>query len=152
MVRGGISQPMPFFKPQEVDMRKSILLVTAMLLGTGFGALAEDVIGKNEYLAICSVCHGANGGGNGPFAAVMNVEVPSLTTLSANNDGEFPFLKVFMTIDGRSQTEGHGAPMPVWGDRFMAQTDDRGYGPYGSELVVRGRILSLVEYLQSIQE
>jgi hypothetical protein len=81
----------------------------------------------------------------------MNISVPSLTTLSAQNEGNFPFLEVFMTVDGRTQVEGHGAPMPVWGERFSTAAEDD-FGPYGSELVVRGRILSLVTYLESIQE
>lgn len=99
----------------------------------------------------CAVCHGESGKGDGQFASLMNVPVPGLTTLAAQNEGAFPFLKVFMIIDGRTQAEAHGAPMPVWGDRFMAEAGDD-YGPYGAELVTRGRILTLVNYLETIQE
>ncbi len=81
----------------------------------------------------------------------MNVPVPGLTTLAAQNEGAFPFLKAFMIIDGRTQAEAHGAPMPVWGDRFMAEAGGD-YGPYGAELVTRGRILTLVNYLETLQE
>ena len=56
-----------------------------------------------------------------------------------------------MTVDGRTQVEGHGAPMPVWGERYM-ETAGEDFGPYGAEVVTRGRILTLVNYLESIQE
>lgn len=40
--------------------------------------------------------------------------------------------------------------MPIWGERFRASaTSQRGET---EEMVARGRILSLVYYLQSIQE
>ena len=55
--------------------------------------------------------HGESGMGDGSFSSLMNVPVPNLTTLAAQNEGNFPFLKVFMSVDGRTQTEGHGAPM-----------------------------------------
>ena len=132
-------------------MKFAVIAASAFLATSNLGVNAQDTAGKAEYIAACAVCHGESGKGNGPFASLMNVPVPSLTTLSAQNDGNFPFLKVFMTIDGRTQVEGHGAPMPVWGDRFMAEAGGD-YGPYGAELVTRGRILALVNYLETIQE
>lgn len=41
--------------------------------------------------------------------------------------------------------------MPVWGDRFQASNIEDA-GLYGAEVIVRGRILSLVTYLESIQD
>ena len=132
-------------------MKKFAFTTTIFIVAAGLAAHAEESAGQNEYTTACAVCHGESGMGNGPFTTLMNVPVPSLTTLSAQNEGNFPFLKVFMTIDGRTQVAGHGAPMPVWGDRFLSSASDD-YGPYGSELIVRGRILSLVNYLQAIQQ
>ncbi|PXW68058.1 cytochrome c [Loktanella sp. PT4BL] len=132
-------------------MKRVVILAGTILFLGCVGAQAQEDIGKNEYAAACAVCHGESGKGNGPFSRLMNISVPSLTTLSSQNEGNFPFLEVFMTVDGRTQVEGHGSPMPVWGERFsVAAADD--YGPYGSELMVRGRILSLVTYVESIQE
>ncbi|NNE81474.1 MAG: cytochrome c, partial [Silicimonas sp.] len=54
--------------------------------------------------------------------------------------------------DGRQETRGHGYPMPVWGKRFEMQAESEGLGTYGSEAIVRGRILSIAYYLESIQE
>jgi mono/diheme cytochrome c family protein len=129
-------------------LTKTILTAAASLLLAG-GAIADE-LGKQEYMNNCATCHGETGMGQGPLAALMTVDVPKLTDLAARNDGKFPMLEVIQTIDGRQGTRGHGYPMPVWGDRFEAHTDDK--GPYGAEAIVRGRILSLAYYLESIQE
>jgi hypothetical protein len=49
-------------------------------------------------------------------------------------------------IDGRGQALGiHGpAEMPVWGERFGRESE--------TDMQVRGKILSIVDYLVSIQE
>jgi hypothetical protein len=45
----------------------------------------------------------------------------------------------------------HGdSAMPIWGQRFAASAAESGV--YGSELEVRGRLLALVTYLESIQQ
>ena len=111
---------------------------------------AADEAGKVEYMQNCATCHGESGLGDGPLAELMTVSVPGLTDLSAKNDGVFPMLKVIHTIDGRQGIRGHGYPMPVWGGRFKASVEEM--GPYGAEAVVRGRILSLAYYLESIQQ
>ena len=114
-------------------------------------AQAQDAgAGQAEYMNSCASCHGVSGTGDGPLAELMTVEVSDLTQLSAANDGAFPMLDVIMTIDGRSGIHGHGYPMPVWGNRFEA--DAEGMGDYASEIEVRGRVLSLAMYLQSIQQ
>lgn len=129
-------------------IRNAFLGLAAGLLvaGTGFA----DESGKAEYMNSCASCHGASGAGDGPLAELMTVPVPALTGLSAANDGVFPMLKVIQTVDGRQGIRGHGYPMPVWGDRFSGQIENA--GPYGSEVIVRGRILSLAYYLESLQE
>ncbi len=132
-------------------MKNLVIATGAMLAVSCSAAHAQESAGKNEYMVACSVCHGETGRGDGSFTSLMNVPVPNLTTLAAQNEGKFPYLEVFMTIDGRTMAEGHGAPMPVWGDRFRADAGGD-YGPYGAEVVTRGRILTLVNYLESIQE
>ena len=114
-------------------------------------AMAQDAQpGKEEYMVACAVCHGESAAGNGPFSSLMNIDVPGLSGLAAANDGVFPFLKVFQIVDGRTGVRGHGGPMPIWGDRFTAAVED--FGPYSAEIIARGRIAVLVEYLESIQE
>lgn len=127
------------------------IAATAGLCGLFLTGMAmADETGKQEYMNNCATCHGESGMGQGPLAELMTVEVPSLTTLSKNNDGVFPMLDVIQTIDGRQGTRGHGYPMPVWGNRFSERIEDA--GPYGGEVIVRGRVLSLAYYLESIQE
>lgn len=110
-----------------------------------------DEIGRQEYMNYCASCHGVTAKGDGEVARFLNVETPSLTTLAAQNDGNFPLLQVIQTIDGRAGLGPHGTLMPVWGDRFKEASLGT-TGEYGAELMVRGRILSLATYLQSVQD
>ncbi|RDC71195.1 cytochrome c [Rhodovulum sp. 12E13] len=127
-------------------------LCAAGLIGTGSTASAQDMqAGKAEYMIACAVCHGESGKGAGPMTEYLSIEVPSLTTLAAENDGTFPYLDVFQVIDGRTGVRGHGGAMPVWGDRFSAGARGE-YGSFGAEVVTRGRIAVLTDYLMSIQE
>jgi len=126
------------------------ITATTLLVLLGLGTAQAEDLGKDEYMNSCATCHGEMAKGAGPLAELMTVPVPSLTNLSAQNDGVFPMLRVIHTIDARPGIKGHGYPMPVWGKRFEA--DAEGAGPYGSETLIRGRILSLALYLESIQE
>lgn len=100
------------------------------------------------------------------MAKFLKVTVPDLTTLSAKNNGVFPMSDVLHIVDGRRcgpllegkpcsrptpEIQAHGAPMPVWGDRFKEDAvfvEEAGE----PELLVRGRVLSLAYYLESIQD
>ncbi|EPX82004.1 hypothetical protein Salmuc_02369 [Salipiger mucosus DSM 16094] len=97
----------------------------------------------------CASCHGAEAKGDGPLAEFLTVEVSDLTQIAARNDGVFPLIDVIHIIDGRTGGRPHGDPMPVWGQRFKEAMGEA--GPYASEIVVRGRILSLAYYIESIQ-
>ncbi|MCP4381590.1 MAG: cytochrome c [Hyphomicrobiales bacterium] len=111
----------------------------------------EARLGTEEYDNSCAICHGPDGKGDGPFGMFLNIKPADLTVLAKNNNGEYPFLRVFESIDGRTQTPGHGdSVMPIWGDRYEIQTDVQP-GTYGSELMVRSRILELVYFIQTIQ-
>jgi len=131
---------------------KHLMIATAIaLMALGGGAVAQEDAGKQEYMIACAGCHGESGMGDGPFAAVLNVDTPSLTTLAAQNGGEFPFLQTLMVIDGRTGVRGHdGGLMPIWGDRYLTTATELA-GVYGAETIVRGRLLSLVYYLETIQ-
>ena len=81
------------------------------------------------------------------------VDPGDLTQLAKNNEGEFPFDRIFQIIDGRDEVTAHGErKMPVWGDLCMGQSMSE-YGPDElNELRIRSRVLELVYYIQSIQE
>lgn len=134
-------------------MFSKLLILTSVLAasmgGAAFAQSAEG--GKEQYMVACAVCHGESAKGDGPFTAMMNTSVPGLTTLAKDNDGVFPWLDVFMIVDGRTGVRAHGGPMPIWGDRFSA-TGRETYGEYGAEVITRGRIAVLVDYIESVQE
>lgn len=122
-------------------------------------ALAQQddlAAGRAEFTNSCMGCHGPNGQGNGPMAAFLTVKPSNLTTLSQRNNGQYPFLQVFQTIDGRAMVKAHGeGPMPIWGDRYSVDSGAGGVEPYKSysaEPFVRARILELTYYIQSLQK
>ncbi|MCP4286276.1 MAG: hypothetical protein GY792_17825 [Gammaproteobacteria bacterium] len=50
------------------------------------------------------------------MAQFLNVNPADLTVLKKNSGGEYPFMRIFQTIDGRAVIAGHGErAMPVWG-------------------------------------
>lgn len=112
----------------------------------------EETIGSDEYRISCLTCHGVGGRGNGPLAKFLNVKPTDLTSLAKNNGGEYPYMKVFLMIDGREEVAAHGdRAMPVWGARYRKDIEPT-YGPFGGEEVIHGRILELVYYIHSIQQ
>lgn len=133
-------------------MRNSILASAAILLGAAIAnsAAAADHAGEELYTEACATCHGAAGMGEGPMAEFMSTNVPNLTLLSQENDGVYPMLKVIQTVDGRTGIRGHGSEMPVWGNQFKAESVGDA-GIYGAEVIVRGKMLSLALYVQSLQ-
>jgi cbb3-type cytochrome c oxidase subunit III len=111
----------------------------------------QDVLmnGQREYQYSCAVCHGQDGSGSGPMAQLLKKSPPDLTQLRKNNRGQFPFWRVYRMIDGREEVMAHGTrTMPVWGAHFLSEA---GGGPLDEDRVL-GRILSLVYYLESLQD
>ena len=135
-------------------MFKRALLLAGVASAVAVPAVADDT-GQQEYVVACAIGHGESGKGEGPFAPLLNIHTPDLTRLAAGNEkdpGVFPFLDVLMVVDGRTGVRAHGdTSMPIWGERFKASAMETA-GPYGAELEVRGRLLSLVYYLESIQQ
>ncbi|MBY6002441.1 cytochrome c [Salipiger bermudensis] len=130
-------------------MKTLATIAGVLALALPFTASADEA-GEIEYMNHCAACHGESGMGDGPLAELMTVPVPDLTQVSAQNDGVFPLLDMIQVVDGRTGIRGHGYPMPVWGKRFKSEIEGD-IGAYASEIVVRGRILSLAYYLESIQ-
>jgi mono/diheme cytochrome c family protein len=125
--------------------------IAAAALGVlGACSAQAQSVGEQEYMRSCATCHGVDGTSNTPFSDLLTMAPPDLTTLAGSNDGVFPMLEVIHLIDGRSGLRGHGSEMPIWGDRYSNDADLA--GTYGAELIVRGRVLELAEYLASIQQ
>ena len=112
--------------------------------------------GKKEFLTACQPCHGKDGKGDGSAASHLARRPADLTKLSESNGGVFPFVRIFEMIDGRLDVVMHGPrEMPVWGDRY--KRDVMSTAPAGSltdeaaNLLSRGRILELIEYVSTLQ-
>lgn len=139
-------------------MRSNVLhplLISAALAACGAaqaqaqGSAADA--GRREYESNCANCHGLDGKGNGPYAALLQRAAPDLTQLAKRNGGVFPISRVYEVIDGAGP--GHGSrEMPIWGQDYRI-TAGRYYMeiPYDPEVYVRTRILALVEYLARLQ-
>ena len=131
------------------------LAALGLLCIAAVGAQAQDTMfGKASYERNCAVCHGPDGAGDGMVAELFAQKPRNLRTLAADNNGAFPFSEVYQAINGRRDIQGHGtSEMPIWGDVFIADALPKTIHPgVEAEEIVQGRILSLVYYLQSIQE
>ena len=101
--------------------------------------------GRQRFEYSCAICHGLDARGNGPFAELLNVKPPDLTLLSPAAGADFPFTRVYQRIDGRDLPLAHGTRlMPIWGQRLKREG--------GEETYVRGRILEIMLYLESLQQ
>lgn len=130
---------------------------TAILFGS-LPVQAQDDLeaGRIEFRQSCVACHGEGGKGDGQMAQYLTIKPADLTMLSKNNNGQYPFQRVFQTIDGRAVVKTHGAgPMPIWGERYTVTSGAAGaepYRAYTAEAFVRARVLELTYYIQSLQK
>lgn len=131
-----------------------LVLISLLLLLPSPGHSQEQEVaasGKIVFEENCMVCHGQGGKGDGIMVTfnLLNVIPPDLTLLGKRNGGHFPFWHVYGVIDGRDPLKAHGSrEMPLWGDEFRLDAGSSAI----AQTEVRGKILSLVYYLQSIQE
>ncbi len=140
------------------------LIVTSLAACFAAAARAEDVdIGKSEFQSSCASCHGLDAKGKGPVGDQLKVPPPDLTVLAKNNNGVFPTNAVYETIYGSKTIPAHGSrEMPIWGEQFnpivsLPHSVDPFYwklaGPEQSpEVVVRTRILAVIDYLNRVQQ
>ena len=140
------------------------LMTAGLAAGMAGAAKAQDAdVGKSEFQSSCASCHGADGKGGGPLREQLKVPPPDLTVLANNNNGVFPATALYETIDGSKAVPAHGnREMPIWGERFnpivsLPHSVDPSYwklaGPEQSpEVVVRKRILAVIDYLGRIQQ
>jgi mono/diheme cytochrome c family protein len=105
--------------------------------------------GRAEYENYCMACHGIDADGAGPIAPYMSPRPADLRRIAARRGGVFPHAALEAFIDGRDPIAAHGSrDMPIWGAAFREETELDQL----TETRVRGRILLLVSYLESIQQ
>lgn len=132
------------------------MLVGAAMAVSMSGVLAQAAkvdLGKSEYNANCASCHGLTGAGDGPNKPYLNRSPTDLTTLAKKNGGVLPINQLYESIDGEKMPAGHGTrDMPTWGyDYRVRGAEYYGEMPYDSNVYVRTRILSLIEYISRLQ-
>lgn len=156
--------PLRRVRPRRIGVlalnpRAAAIVIAAALWGTCAQAQTQSLspieMGKREYQSACASCHGIDGRGDGPMRPFLSRPPADLTTLAARHGGSFPKSLIADLIDGRG-IEGpgpHGSrDMPIWGQVYREESDWRLRGvPFPAEWSVRGRILSLVEYLGTLQ-
>ena len=140
------------------------LIITSLTAGFSTAAQAEDFdIGKSEFQSSCASCHGADAKGKGPVSELLKVPPPDLTILAKNSNGVFPMNAIYETIYGSKKIPAHGTrEMPIWGEQFnptmtLPHIVDPTYDALDSsrelrEVVVRTRILAVIDYLSRIQK
>ena len=106
--------------------------------------------GAQTYQELCASCHGVSGIGDGPMASELRRAPSDLTLIAARRGGTFPRQEISEIVDGRRPLRSHGpGNMPVWGRHFERSTTSP---DAPSEMIVRGQISELVDYLEAIQE
>ena len=124
---------------------KPLISVSALLLAVQAEAWAEKIdVGEMEYFSSCAPCHGRDAKGKGPLAEQLKAAPADLTQLAKKNGG-------------RQEVKAHGTrEMPIWGYRYVPfpiaadQAFNRSLPD--PEPMIRERILSLIDYLNRIQE
>lgn len=135
-------------------MRKSWLLKTLPVLALFIwnAAAAQNpcgyafsVSGQKLFQDNCAACHGDDGSGKGPLAALQRRPPADLTGIAMRNGGMFPSERVADIIRQGGGIPGHEADhiMPTWGRVFSGQC-----GPAFS----RRAVVELKRYLETIQK
>ena len=142
------------------------LIIADVMIGLNTSGRAQQLdAGKTEYQVHCAVCHGIDGKGNGPASDELKTHPADLTMLAKNNNGVFPYKAITEVIDGRKALKAHGTrEMPIWGYQLTpmpkrtitplspdAKTGQGLKTYYDSQIVVRNRILAIVDYLNRVQ-
>jgi len=142
------------------------LIIATVMVGLNTSGSAQQLdAGRTEYQAHCAACHGIDGKGNGPASDELKTHPADLTMLAKNNNGVFPYKAITEVIDGRKAFKAHGTrEMPIWGYQLTPmpkltisplspakKADQNLKAYYDSEIVVRNRILAIVDYLYRIQ-
>jgi mono/diheme cytochrome c family protein len=143
-------------------------LVLALFLAAGLPAVshAQDntdltltpggkvVSGGDEYRKFCAQCHGTNGKGDGPVASELKTPPGDLTLLSKNNNGIFPYKKVFESISGKNVIKSHGTrEMPIYSLALAMPPQHGGGGSVRkSQYQIDLEIKRITDYIKSIQQ
>jgi len=149
------SIPSGFCRRRSAGILPALVLAAAWLSGGTQPSAAQEEApdsqvvsdGKDDFEWLCSACHGTNGKGNGPMAKILIKPPSDLTAIAKNNDGSFPFWRVYRIIAGKTAVPGHESfQMPDFWRRFSG--DEKAFGLLPPHV----RILMLTHYVETIQK
>lgn len=128
-------------------------MALTLMGGVSYAQTGKIDLGKQEYQENCAVCHGANGKGSGPYVELLQKRPPDMTQLTKSNGGVFPVNRVYETIEGANVPSHGSRDMPIWGMDYRIKAAEYFVDvPYDPEPYVRARILTLLEYINRLQE
>jgi len=131
-----------------------VLAAAILLSSTASAQKAKSDLGKKEFELECAICHGMDAKGSGFYVASLKVAPPDLTSLAKKNGGVLPVERITRVIDGRVAIAAHGSrDMPIWGTRYAINAAEHYVdAPYDQESYVRAQILTLIDYLNRLQQ
>ncbi len=130
-------------------MRAIMTFLAIALAGPALAGDAED--GAAHFADYCATCHGTKARGDGPMNSLLTVHAPDLTRLTTGNGGQFPADRVVRRIDGTTEVQAHGGPMPLFG-LLLQGPSEAIVAPDGSEIVAPEAIVQIAAWLETIQE
>ena len=127
-----------------------------IIYGTQAATKSNLDAAREDYLLLCSECHGPDAKGNGPASKNLSKIPPDLTKISKRAGGTFNDKKVFDWILGLNMPDAHGnREMPIWGDWLMDEAVEDSTSLEAADTAARlveRRVMALVHYLKSVQE
>ncbi len=128
-------------------------MALALISGVTYAQAKKVDLGQQEYAENCAVCHALSGKGGGPYVEFLRKSPPDLTQLAKSNGGVFPVNRVYETIEGANVPSHGSRDMPIWGMDYRIKAAEYFVDvPYDSEAYVRARILTLLEYINRLQQ
>ena len=86
-------------------------------------------------------------------AHLLRVGPPDLTQLAKKNQGILPMNRLYEVSEGGTVAAHGTRDMPIWGQVYRDESQQQLRGtPFPPEWSVRGRIMALVEYLETLQQ
>lgn len=131
----------------------ALFLALCIAGGSAWAQAKGTDLGQREYMSNCASCHGVDGKGTGPNKPYLSKSPSDLTVLARSNAGVLPVARMYEVIEGNKDVVGHGSrDMPTWGLDYRVKAAEYYVDmPYNPEVYVRGRILSLIDYISRIQ-
>lgn len=130
-------------------MRPGLIFCLALMASPLTAQSLEE--GAAAFVNHCAGCHGDSAKGDGPMASLLRVPPADLTALARSNGGDFPLVRVIERIDGTTEVQAHGGPMPVFG-MLLQGPSAVSVAADGREVVAPEEIVSIAEWLATVQD